>query len=87
MVSTCEKSERADIAEYTHTHTLRFKRRRQINTHLEDAVLLAERVKQRVHGVEHGDHLHGSDVAADAGESDDVAEQDGHVWENLGGKT
>lgn len=59
-------------------------RQRRARTDLEDAVLLAERVEQRVHGVEHGHHLHRSDVAADASESHHVAEQDGHVRENLG---
>lgn len=54
--------------------------------YLEDAVLLAERVKQCVHGVEHGHHLHRGDVAADAGESNNVTEKNGHIWEHLGGK-
>lgn len=53
------------------------------HSNLEDAVLLAERVEQRVHGVEHGDHLHRSDVAANASKSHHVAEEDGHIWEHL----
>lgn len=55
-------------------------------THLEYTVLLTERVKQRVHGVEHGHHLHRGDMAANAGESHNVAEKNGHIWEHLGGK-
>lgn len=58
-------------------------RARKSRANLEDAVLLAERVKQRVHGVEHGDHLHWSDVAADASKSHHVAEEDSHIWEHL----
>ena len=54
-----------------------------VPSHLEDAVLLAEGVEQRVHGVQHGHHLHGGDVAADARESHHVAEQDGDVGEHL----
>lgn len=54
---------------------------------LEDAVLLAERVEQCVHGVEHGDHLHRSDVAANASEAHNVTEKNGDVWEHLGGWT
>lgn len=52
---------------------------------LEDAVLLAERVEQRVHGVEHGDHLHRGDVAANASEAHNITEQNGDIWEHLGG--
>lgn len=54
-----------------------------MHSNLEDAVLLAERVEQRIHGVEHGDHLHRSDVAANASKSHHVAEEDGHIWEHL----
>lgn len=49
-------------------------------------MLLAESVKQCVHGVEHGDHLHRSDVAANASKSNHIAEKDGHIWEHLGEK-
>lgn len=52
---------------------------------LEDAVLLAERVEQRVHGVEHGDHLHRGDVAANASEAHNVTEKNGDIWEHLEG--
>lgn len=52
---------------------------------LEDTVLLAERVEERVHGVEHGDHLHRGDVAANASEAHDVTEKNGDIWEHLGG--
>ena len=54
-----------------------------MHSNLEDSVLLAERVEQRIHGVEHGDHLHRSDVAANASKSHHVAEEDGHIWEHL----
>lgn len=54
------------------------------DANLEDAVLFAERVKQRVHGVEHGDHLHRRDVAANASKSHDIAEKNGHIREHLG---
>lgn len=53
-------------------------------TNLEDAMLLAKRIKQRVHGVEHGDHLHWGDVTANASKSHDITEKNGHVWEHLG---
>lgn len=46
-------------------------------------MLLAERVKQCVHGVEHGDHLHWSDVAANASKSHYITEENGHIWEHL----
>lgn len=59
----------------------------QSRTNLEDAVLLAERVKQRVHGVQHGDNLHWCDVAANASESDNVAKENGNIWEHLAEKT
>ena len=49
-------------------------------------MLLAERVEHDVDLVEHVHHLHGGDVDADLVELDHVAEQDGHIWENLGGK-
>ncbi len=55
-------------------------------TDLEDSVLLAERVKQRVHSVEHGDHLHRSDVTANASKSHDITEKNGHIWEHLRGE-
>lgn len=60
--------------------------KQEIRADLEDAVLLAQRVEQRVHGVEHGDHLHRGDVAANAGEAHNVAEKNGHIWEHLGGQ-
>ena len=50
---------------------------------LVDVVLLAERVEDDVDLVEHVHHLHGCDVDADLVELDHVAEQDGHVWEDL----
>lgn len=46
-------------------------------------MLLAERVKEGVHGVEHGHHLHGCDVAADSCEAHHITKQDSHVWEHL----
>lgn len=52
---------------------------------LVDVVLLAERVEDDVDLVEHVHHLHGRDVDADLVELDHVAEQDGHVGENLRG--
>lgn len=55
------------------------------NTNLEDAVLLAEGVKQRVHGVEHGDHLHWGDVATNASKSHYITEENSYIWEHLGG--
>lgn len=51
---------------------------------LKDTMLLTECVKQCVHGVEHGDHLHWSDVAANASKSHDITEKNGYVWEHLG---
>lgn len=56
------------------------------STDLVDVVLLAERVEHDVDLVEHVHHLHGGDVDADLVELDHVAEQDGHIWEDLGGK-
>lgn len=53
---------------------------------LVDVVLLAERVEDDVDLVEHVHHLHGRDVDADLVELDHVAEQDGHIWEDLGRK-
>lgn len=47
-------------------------------------MLLAERVEDDVDLVEHVHHLHGRDVDADLVELDHVAEQDGHIWEDLG---
>lgn len=40
-------------------------------------------VKVFVDVVEHVDHLHGSAVVAEGGESHDVAEVDGHLFEQL----
>ena len=54
-----------------------------VGSHLEHTVLLAECVEERVHGVKHGHHLHGRDVAADPGEAHHVTEQDGHIREHL----
>lgn len=54
------------------------------HTNLENAMFLTERVKKSVHGVEHGDNLHGSDVAANACETHHIAEQNGHIREHLG---
>ena len=71
------------MANHWKNNVLPKKRTKDSPTHLEDAVLLTERVEQRVHGVQHGHHLHGRDVAADASESLHVAEQDGHIGEHL----
>lgn len=46
-------------------------------------MLLTQFVELRVHGVQHGHHLHRRDAAADGGEADDVAEEDGHALEHL----
>lgn len=54
--------------------------------HLVHVVFLGEGVKDGVHGVEHGHHLHGRDARADLGERDHVREQDGHQVERLPGK-
>lgn len=53
-------------------------------TNLVDVVLLAERVEDDVDLVEHVHHLHGRYVDADLVELDHVAEEDGHVGEDLG---
>lgn len=50
---------------------------------LVDVVLLAECVEHNVDLIEHVHHLHGCDVDADLVEFDHVAEQDGHIWEDL----
>jgi hypothetical protein len=52
-------------------------------SHLVDLVSLTELVELGVHGVEHGHHFHGGDLAADGGESDYVTEQYRHVLERL----
>lgn len=52
--------------------------------YLENPVLLAEGVEQGVHCVEHGDHLQGCDVTADASEAHHITEEDGHIREHLG---
>lgn len=52
--------------------------------YLVDVVLLAERVKDDVDLIEHVHHLHGCDVDADLIKLDHVAEQDRHIWEDLG---
>lgn len=52
-------------------------------TDLVDIVLLAERVKHDVDLVEHVHHLHGCDVDADLIELDHIAEEDGHIREDL----
>lgn len=46
-------------------------------------MLFAERVEERVHGVEHGHHLHGGDVAADPCKAHHIAEEDRNIWEHL----
>ena len=53
---------------------------------LVDVVLLAESVEDDVDLIEHVHHLHGCDVDADLVKLDHVAEQDGHIWEDLGYK-
>lgn len=55
-------------------------------TDLVNVVFLAECVKNDVDLIEHVHHLHGCDVDADLIELDDIAEQDGHIWEDLGHK-
>lgn len=59
------------------------RQRARDDTYLVHIVLLTQFVKLRVHGVQHGHHLHRRDAAADGGEADDVAEEDGHALEHL----
>lgn len=46
-------------------------------------MFLTQRVEERVHGVEHGHHLHGRDVTADTSETHNIAEEDGDVRKHL----
>lgn len=46
-------------------------------------MLFTERIEDDVDLVEHIHNLHGRDVDADLIELHDVAEQDGHIWEDL----
>lgn len=46
-------------------------------------MLLTEGVEDDVDLIEHVYHLHGCDVDADLIKLDHVAEQDGHIWEDL----
>lgn len=46
-------------------------------------MFLTEGVKNNVDLIEHIHHLHGCDVDTDFIKFDHVAEQDGHIWENL----
>lgn len=46
-------------------------------------MFLTEGVKNDVDLIEHVHHLHGCDVDTDFIKFDHIAEQDGHVWENL----
>lgn len=57
-----------------------------VETHLVDVVLLCEVVEDGVHGVEHGDYLHGCDATADLREGHHVGEQDGDALERLPGQ-
>lgn len=82
MVSTWRE---ATVRLQDHCFHISLIKTEETQTDLEDAVLLAERVEQRVHGVEHGDNLHRGDVAANAGEAHDVTEKNGHIWEHLRG--
>ena len=52
-------------------------------TDLVHVVLFAECVKDDIDLIEHVHHLHGCNVDADFIKLDHVAEQDGHVWEDL----
>ena len=45
-----------------------------IMTDFEYVVLVGKSVKESVHGVEHADHISGSDITADVSESFDVCE-------------
>ena len=47
-------------------------------------MFLAECVEDDVDLIEHVHHLHGCDVDADLVKLDHIAEQDGHIWEDLG---
>lgn len=47
------------------------------------AIELSEMVENGVHGVEHGDHLHGGEAAADLSEGHHVRKQDRHALEHL----
>lgn len=51
--------------------------------HLVDIVMVEDAVEVFVDVVEHVDHLHGSAVVAEGGESHDVAEIDGDLLEQL----
>lgn len=71
-----------NAAKHLHQHVIVLKPQKK-RPDLKHSVLLAERVEERVHGVEHGDHLHGCDMTADTSEAHHIAEQDGHIRKHL----
>ena len=53
------------------------------STHFIHVVSLSEGVEVRIHSIQHGNDLHGSDSAANFRESHDVREQNRYAVEHL----
>lgn len=81
MVSTCAEGGRCESPTGRRADTAAAAS--PSGAYLVDVVLLAQRVEHDVDLVEHVHHLHGRDVDADLVELDHVAEEDGHIWEDL----